>query len=101
MTNPTQLTATAACGWNPAAMQAANRLNAKTMWKERANMNNIHVIFGKRGRTTIPLPMRKKLGWQAGDTMRFRLHGDKVVITREHAVKSRPKLLILLLGDGE
>ena len=41
------------------------------------------VIFGKKGRTTIPLPMRRKLGWKAGDTIRFRLDGDKVIISRD------------------
>jgi AbrB family looped-hinge helix DNA binding protein len=49
-------------------------------------MNSIPVIFGKKGRTTIPRPLRRKLGWQAGDTLRFRLEGDNVVITREHAI---------------
>ena len=46
-------------------------------------MKDIPVIFGKKGRTTIPLPLRRKLGWQAGDTIRFRLDGDRVIITRE------------------
>jgi len=46
-------------------------------------MQGISVIFGKKGRTTIPLPLRRRLGWQAGDTIRFRLEGDKVVISRE------------------
>ena len=46
-------------------------------------MKDIPVIFGKKGRTTIPLPLRRKLGWQAGDTIRFHLEGDKVVISRE------------------
>jgi len=46
-------------------------------------VNSIPVIFGKKGRTTIPLPIREKLGWQAGDTIRFRLDGDRVVVTRE------------------
>ena len=40
-------------------------------------------ILGKRGRTTIPDAMRRRLGWQAGDTIRFRLDGDRVVITRD------------------
>jgi len=65
-------------------------------------------ILGERGRTTIPDSMRRKLGWQAGDTLRFWLHGDRVIITREHAAvrekpkpareKPRPKLLMLLIG---
>jgi len=46
-------------------------------------VNSKPVIFGKRGRTTIPLPLRRKLGWQAGDTIRFRLDGDRVVISRD------------------
>jgi len=45
-------------------------------------MDSKPVIFGKRGRTTIPLPLRRRLGWQAGDTIRFRLDGDRVVISR-------------------
>ena len=68
-------------------------------------MNNIPVIFGKRGRTTIPIAMRRNLGWQAGDTICFRLGGDRVVITRAHAhvpvaarKKPRSKLLMLLMG---
>ena len=46
-------------------------------------MNSVPVIFGRKGRTTIPLPLREKLGWQDGDTIRFRLDGDRVVVTRE------------------
>jgi len=46
-------------------------------------VNSKPVIFGKRGRTTIPLPLRRQLGWQAGDTIRFRLDGDRVIISRE------------------
>jgi len=46
-------------------------------------MKDIPVIFGKKGRTTIPQPLREKLGWQAGDTIRFRLDGDKVIISRD------------------
>jgi len=46
-------------------------------------VKDIPVIFGKRGRTTIPLPLRRKLGWQAGDAIRFRLEGDKVIISRD------------------
>ena len=53
-------------------------------------MNSKPVIFGKRGRTTIPLPLRKRLGWQAGDTIRFCLDGDKVIISRENAVQADP-----------
>jgi AbrB family looped-hinge helix DNA binding protein len=76
-------------------------------------VNSKPVIFGKRGRTTIPLPMREKLGWQAGDTIRFRLDGGKVVITRDPpparpaqrptapARSALPLILALLLGGGD
>ena len=70
-------------------------------------------ILGKKGRTTIPLPLRRKLGWQAGDTIRFRLEGDRVVISRDkilpqgyHAPKPVAELprfvqaLALLFGGG-
>ena len=53
-------------------------------------MKDIPVIFGKRGRTTIPLPLRRRLGWQPGDTIRYRLDGDRVVITRDRP-QARPK----------
>jgi AbrB family looped-hinge helix DNA binding protein len=46
-------------------------------------MNGKPVIFGKKGRTTIPLPLRRKLGWQAGDTIRFRLDGDRGIVSRD------------------
>ena len=46
-------------------------------------MEDIPVIFGKRGRTTIPLPLRRKLGWQAGDTIRFRMDSGRVIISRD------------------
>jgi len=63
------------------------------------------VIFGKRGRTTIPLPLRRKLGWQAGDLLIFSLDGDRVVIMREHAkataASERPKVLVLLIGGHD
>jgi AbrB family looped-hinge helix DNA binding protein len=69
------------------------------------------VIFGKKGRTTIPLPLREKLGWQAGDTISFRLDGDRVIITRQEAVarhqetaaapgRSQPRVLVLLIRGG-
>ena len=48
------------------------------------------VIFGKKGRTTIPLSLRRKLGWQAGDTIRFRLDGDKVIISRDRPQPQAP-----------
>jgi len=76
-------------------------------------MKDIPVIFGKKGRTTIPLPLRRKLGWQAGDTIRFRLDGDRVVISRDRppaqpaqrpAAPSRsalPLILALLLGGAD
>jgi bifunctional DNA-binding transcriptional regulator/antitoxin component of YhaV-PrlF toxin-antitoxin module len=43
---------------------------------------DVHVILGQKSRTTIPLPLRKLLGWQPGDTLRFRREGDSVTITR-------------------
>ena len=70
-------------------------------------MKDIPVIFGKRGRTTIPLPLRRKLGWQAGDTIRYRLEGDRVVISRDSAtthLEADPhdmaKLFLALLTGG-
>jgi len=76
-------------------------------------MKDIPVIFGKRGRTTIPLPLRRKLGWQAGDTIRFQLEGDQVVISRDKLLSQEyqaPKpvaelprfvqVLALLFGGG-
>ena len=53
-------------------------------------MNGKPVIFGKKGRTTIPLPLRRKLGWQAGDIIRFRLDGDRVIISRD-GPQAQPK----------
>jgi AbrB family looped-hinge helix DNA binding protein len=71
-------------------------------------VNNIHVILGQRGRTTIPLPLRKRLGWQPGDALRFRSEGNSVTIFRAAAAeKPAPttlpepaKSLILLLLQG-
>jgi AbrB family looped-hinge helix DNA binding protein len=76
-------------------------------------MKDIPVIFGKKGRTTIPLPLRRRLGWQAGDTIRFRLDGDKVIISRDRP-PAQPKaapniptgavlplILALLLGGAD
>jgi AbrB family looped-hinge helix DNA binding protein len=78
-------------------------------------VKDISVIFGKKGRTTIPLPLRRKLGWQAGDTIRFRLEGDKVIISRDIPMKepaAKPaaepsafskvlaQLVLALLGGG-
>ena len=77
-------------------------------------MKDIPVIFGKKGRTTIPLPLRRKLGWQAGDTIRYRLDGERVVISRDRppaqpkAAPSNlagtaflPLVLALLLGGAD
>ena len=77
-------------------------------------MESKPVIFGQRGRTTIPLPLRRKLGWQAGDTIRFRLDGDRVIISRDkilpqeyHVPKPVAELprfmqaLALLFGGGD
>jgi bifunctional DNA-binding transcriptional regulator/antitoxin component of YhaV-PrlF toxin-antitoxin module len=76
-------------------------------------MKDIPVIFGKEGRTTIPLPLRRRLDWQAGDTIRFRLDGDRVIITRDRpqaqnkAAPSNPAgavlpfIVALLLGGAD
>lgn len=67
-------------------------------------------LFGQRGRITIPLPMRKKLGWQAGDLLAFHEKGGAVIITREYAqvpavkapaAKDTLLRLVLLLTGGE
>jgi len=76
-------------------------------------MKDIPVIFGMKGRTTIPQPLREKLGWQAGDTIRYRLDGDRVVISRDR-LQVQPKaapnfpagalvplILALLLGGAD
>ena len=68
-------------------------------------------LFGQRGRTTIPQPIREKLGWQAGDLLAFHMKGGAVIITREYAqtpagkpaaAKDKFLQLVLLLigGDG-
>ena len=76
-------------------------------------MKDIPVIFGQKGRTTIPLPLRRRLGWQAGDTIRFRLEGDRVIISRDRPTapparrpatqthSALPLILALLLGGGD
>ena len=67
-------------------------------------MKDIPVIFGKKGRTTIPLPLRRRLGWQAGDLLHFSLDGGRVIVTRAHAKahaaneKQRPQVVVLLIG---
>jgi AbrB family looped-hinge helix DNA binding protein len=48
-------------------------------------VKNVHVVFGQRGRTTIPHVLRKKLGWQPGDLLTFSLEGENVTIRREKA----------------
>jgi len=68
-------------------------------------------LFGQRGRTTIPLPIRKKLGWQVGDLLAFHEKGGAVIITREYAPASAEKtpaakgilqlLLLLIGGEGD
>ena len=64
-------------------------------------VKDIPVIFGKKGRTTIPLPIRKRLGWQAGDTICFRQKGNAVMITRAHAKKKpKPKWFMLVIGGN-
>jgi AbrB family looped-hinge helix DNA binding protein len=67
-------------------------------------------LFGQRGRITIPLPMREKLGWQVNDLLAFREKGGAVIITREYtpqapadqppAAKGILQLLLLLIGGG-
>ncbi|MCL1952748.1 MAG: AbrB/MazE/SpoVT family DNA-binding domain-containing protein [Oscillospiraceae bacterium] len=66
--------------------------------------------LGQRGRVTIPLPMREKLGWQAGDLLAFREKGGKVTVTREYARPPTAKApaakdlilqLVLLVTGGE
>lgn len=51
-------------------------------------MNEITVIFGQRGRTTVPLPLRRQLGWQAGDVLHFRLEGSELLISRVEPAKA-------------
>lgn len=40
-------------------------------------------ILGKKGRTTIPFPLRKELGLQPGDIVSFTLENDSVKVRRE------------------
>lgn len=41
-------------------------------------------FLGKEGRTTIPYPIRMKLGWKKGDLITFTdLHDDTVLVKRE------------------
>lgn len=40
-------------------------------------------ILGKRGRTTVPYPLRKELGFQPGDVVSFTLENDCVAVRKE------------------
>ena len=68
-------------------------------------------LFGQRGRTTIPQPIRDKLGWQVGDLLAFHMKGGAVIVTREYAQAPAGKaavakdkfiqlVLLLIGGDG-
>lgn len=46
-------------------------------------MNKIYRFFGKRGRTTIPLPIRHALNMHTGDIISFSIKKGNVVITKE------------------
>ncbi len=42
-------------------------------------------FLGKEGRTTIPIPIREKLGWERGDLISFTEQEDgSVVLRREY-----------------
>ena len=72
------------------------------------NATAIHRILGKHGRTTIPLALRRRLGWQSGDPIRFRLEAGQVIITRETGraaeapdlAKLLAQLVFALTGGG-
>lgn len=48
-------------------------------------MNMIRRIIGKKGRTTIPFPMRQMLGIRENDVVAYSLNEDKsaVIVTKE------------------
>jgi len=70
----------------------------------------ISKILGQRGRMTIPDPLRRKLGWQAGDLLHFSLDSGRVIISRQEEIrrqeaepaedKARPAVMVLLIGGG-
>jgi antitoxin PrlF len=41
--------------------------------------------LSKRGRTTIPLPVRRALRLSAGDDIAYSIKGDRVVLTKAEA----------------
>lgn len=43
----------------------------------------LHRILGKKGRTTIPLPIRERLDLAPGDLLSFTCDSDSVIIRRE------------------
>lgn len=43
----------------------------------------LHRFLGRKGRTTIPLPIREHLELSSGDLLSFTLEDDAVVIRRE------------------
>ena len=44
---------------------------------------NVCVFLGTKGRTTIPLPIRKRLGLRPGDLLSYTLEGDSIILRRE------------------
>lgn len=49
-------------------------------------------ILGKKGRTTIPWPIREELEWLPGDVLLFEPDPpDRVVITRMEVVEPEPE----------
>ena len=66
---------------NPGA--AVPVCSPRTRRKENTMERSVLRILGKRGRTTIPWPIRKKLDFGAGDVLLFEADPpDRVVITR-------------------
>jgi len=46
-------------------------------------MEKIYRILGKKGRTTIPYPLRTQMGFHTNDLLSFHRDGDVLVIRRE------------------
>lgn len=49
------------------------------------------VQLGPQGRLVIPAPLRRRLGFEPGDTLVARLEDDRLVLEKQESIKRRLK----------
>lgn len=63
--------------------------------------NPVEVALGLQGRVVIPAPLRRKLGFEPGDTLVARVEEDRLILEKQETIKRRLKARFAQLPAGK